>query len=416
MDRCKYLIIGASISGLSFVNFLDDEDYLILEAEDSAGGYCKTIKQDGFVWDYSGHFFHFRNNEIKDYIFSRIDQTSIVKVNKNTKIHYKDSYIDFPFQKNIHQLPKDEFIDCLYDLYFSDKKEEYFNFLEMLYGNFGESIVEKFLLPYNEKLYACPLNTLDVDAMGRFFPQARVDEVIRNFKQQENSSYNSHFLYSKNGAIEFVNALLKGVNAGKISFNEKLLRIDAENKIAHTSKRQIKYSVLINSSPFNKLLDMMGLKKESRKLSSNKVVVFNLGFSKKGQEDIHWIYFPEKYLSFYRVGFYDNILSQDRMSLYVEIGYSSSEDVDLDRLFEKVLADLQKVGIVQDNECISHSVVLMDPAYVHISDESEKVFKDVTDKLKTGEVYSIGRYGGWKYCSIEDCIIDARDLAIKCNV
>lgn len=39
----------------------------------------------------------------------------------------------------------------------------------MLYGKFGKSIVEKFLKPYNEKLYAVDLTKLDVDAMGRFF-------------------------------------------------------------------------------------------------------------------------------------------------------------------------------------------------------------------------------------------------------
>ncbi len=39
----------------------------------------------------------------------------------------------------------------------------------MLYEKFGKNISEKFLVPYNEKLYACDLNMLDSDAMGRFF-------------------------------------------------------------------------------------------------------------------------------------------------------------------------------------------------------------------------------------------------------
>ena len=44
------------------------------------------------------------------------------------------------------------------------------NFKEMLYARFGRGIAEKFLIPYNEKLYACDLGALDSDAMGRFFP------------------------------------------------------------------------------------------------------------------------------------------------------------------------------------------------------------------------------------------------------
>ena len=29
------------------------------------------------------------------------------------------------------------------------------------------------------------------------------------------------------------------------------------------------------------------------------------------------------------------------------------------------------------------------------------------------DIYSIGRYGSWTYCSIEDNVIEARDLAYK---
>ena len=54
------LIIGAGISGLSYANFIEN-DFFIVEKESEPGGYCKTIKRNGFVWDYSGHFFHFQH-------------------------------------------------------------------------------------------------------------------------------------------------------------------------------------------------------------------------------------------------------------------------------------------------------------------------------------------------------------------
>ena len=49
-----------------------------------------------------------------------MNRERLVHVNKHTQIYYKGNYIDFPFQKNIHQLEKDEFIDCLYDLFQAD--------------------------------------------------------------------------------------------------------------------------------------------------------------------------------------------------------------------------------------------------------------------------------------------------------
>ena len=60
----KHLIIGAGISGLTFANYCK-EDYLIVEKENEVGGYCRTIKNGEYVWDYAGHFFHFNTEEFK---------------------------------------------------------------------------------------------------------------------------------------------------------------------------------------------------------------------------------------------------------------------------------------------------------------------------------------------------------------
>ena len=60
------LIIGAGITGLSYALFSPNKEYLIVEKETEIGGYCRTIKRNGFVWDYSGHFFHFNDDKIKE--------------------------------------------------------------------------------------------------------------------------------------------------------------------------------------------------------------------------------------------------------------------------------------------------------------------------------------------------------------
>ena len=177
MESVRHLIVGAGISGLATAAFLGaDEDYLVLEADSEIGGYCKTVKRDGFTWDYSGHFFHFKHPDVEKWLRDRMPGQHIRTVEKKSFISYRGRMIDFPFQKNIHQLPQDELIECLHDVYMArapipgraHAPEN--NFKEMLYGRFGRGIAEKFLIPYNEKLYACDLATLDKDAMGRFFP------------------------------------------------------------------------------------------------------------------------------------------------------------------------------------------------------------------------------------------------------
>jgi protoporphyrinogen oxidase len=148
---------------------------------------------------------------------------------------------------------------------------------------------------------------------------------------------------------------------------------------------------------------------------SNKVQVFNLGFDKKGPTDIHWTYFPEREYCFYRVGFYDNIFGTDKMSLYIEIGMPHDAQEEPDTWRDNVLADLQKAGIITDHKLLSHHAIMLNPAYVHITKESNAQVERFRQILAARGIYSIGRYGGWTYCAIEDNIVEARDLADVLN-
>ena len=406
------IIVGAGITGLSYAANTKN-DYIIIEKEDSPGGYCKTIKQDGFIWDYSGHFFHFQDDTIKSEVMKNIPADEILYVNKQTQIKYKDRLINYPFQKNIHQLPQEEFIDCLFDL-FNNPFQNESSFKEMLYKKFGKAISEKFLIPYNEKLYACDLDTLDVDAMGRFFPYADKEQIIANFRSNKEDSYNSFFLYPKGGAIEYIKSICKYVDINRISLNERIISIDRKKKQITTNKRVLKYDNLISTIPFPQLLTLSGISFDPSIYTCNKVLVFNIGFDKKGNDQVnHWIYFPEDKYSFYRVGFYDNIFSSNRLSIYVEIGLNQQDKVDINSAYQRVLSDLKISGIISDHRVVSKCSIIMNPAYVHINSVMEEDKRLKMNYLADNSIFSIGRYGGWMYCSMEDNIKQAKELANK---
>jgi protoporphyrinogen oxidase len=428
MESVRHLVVGAGISGLAFAAFSKEKDVIVLEADSEIGGYCKTIRKDGFVWDYSGHFFHFKHPDIEAWLRQRMPKQRILTVEKLSFISYAGKWVDFPFQKNIHQLPTPEFIDCLYDLYFAregggeqpsggagggrgQSAPAASNFKEMLFARFGRSIAEKFLIPYNEKLYACDLATLDVDAMGRFFPHANLTDIVRNMKAANNASYNSTFTYPEGGAIEYVKALASETRQDRIALGARLLSIDLRTRTARTSRREIRFDRLVSSAPLPRLFEACGLGDGGGAFSWNKVLVFNLGFDRKGPRGVHWLYVPNPERSFYRVGFYDNIFDTDRMSLYVELGYPTGTSVNVDAARARVLEDLVKEGIVDGHRLIAEHSVVMDPAYVHITRDSNELRERSKRVLEAHGVFSIGRYGGWTYCSIEDNIVEARALA-----
>jgi protoporphyrinogen oxidase len=229
-------------------------------------------------------------------------------------------------------------------------------------------------------------------------------------KVPDNSSYNSTFTYPEGGAFEYVKALASAVRPEAIATGEPVLGIDLDAKVARTAKREIRFDRLVSSAPFDRLLRMLGVPHDPAAFSYNRVLVYNLGFDRKGQTGVHWVYYPDRARVFYRLGWYDNIFDADRLSLYVEIGLPRDGDVDLDGTRERVLADLRAEGVTTDHRLVAHHAVVMDPAYVHITRASMEAHARISSDLRARGVYPIGRYGGWTYCSIEDNIVEARAL------
>ncbi len=425
MEAVDVLVIGAGISGLALAAEVREREpgrtVLVIEAEAEAGGYCRTVEQDGFVWDYSGHFFHFKHPEIEAWLRTRMPGQDVRTVHKRSAIRYAGHDVDFPFQRHIHQLPQAEFIECLYDLYAATSATYVgtpTSFLDMLRRRLGTGIVEKFLRPYNEKLYACDLDTLDEDAMGRFFPHATLADVLQSMQpgRPRDEGYNATFTYPAGGAIQYVRAFERELPSSWLALGERVVSIDLAAKVATTTKRTIRFGALASSAPLPKLLDMTGLAHDAAAFNWNRVLVFNLGFDRKGPPrtaGLHWMYFPDRSLPFYRIGWYDNILGTDRQSLYVEIGAARGATFDVEALRLAVLDGLRREGIIDTHQLVSWHHVVLDPAYVHITRRSLAETARVLAALAAAGVYSIGRYGAWTYCSIEDNIVEARALAAQ---
>src|SRR5262249_3716968 len=126
---------------------------------------------------------------------------------------------------------------------------------------------------------------------------------------------------------------------------------------------------------------------------------------------VHWIYFPDRERRFYRVGFYDNIFDQGRMSLYVEIGFPADASLSIASEQARVLDDLRRESIVSHQRLVSSHSVVLDPPYVHLTAERAKEVARVLPILHARGIYPLGRYGSWTYCSIEDNMLESREIA-----
>ena len=412
MQKVKYLILGAGISGLTFATLKRQEDYLIIEKGNKAGGLCKSFYENGYVWDVAGHFFHFHSAETKKYYIELMNGVEQKNVKKCAKVYYSEKMMDAPFQFNIHQLKTKEFIECLTDLYFAHSGDSAENFEDYVKCKYGNGIANKFLIPYNEKLYACKMNELEKNSMGAFLPKLDFCSLMNYYRMDNNLSgktYNDFFMYPVNGCMEVINSLMKKLDKEKIKLSEKVIEIDTDKKEVVTDREIYNYEYLISSVPLSTFIECEKGKKENI-LNWNKVLVLNIGFDRPSiDKNVSWIYFPGGEI-FYRVGFYNNIAGTQKLSVYVEIGYSKEEEIDIEYAFKQTINDLKKVGIIGDHNVDSWQPYIIDPGYVHITTECTSMINDYMSKMKEKNVYMIGRYARWEYSAMDDSFEQAFKL------
>lgn len=411
MKRVKYLILGAGISGLSFAYEKRNDNYLILEKDGGIGGLCRTFKKDGFVWDVAGHFFHFHSDDTRRYYEKLMTGRKMRIAEKHAKVFYKGRYLDAPFQYNIHQLPDEEFLECLTDLYFSGDSGNFKSFGDFIKKKYGKAISEKFLIPYNEKLYACSIDDLECDSMGDFLPKLSFDMLMHFYRGLKGKTYNDFFSYPVEGCQEVLNALYEGIDSTRVRLNERAESIDPDLKICTTNTDTYVYDYLINTIPLNHFSKLVG--RDDSEFAYNQVLVFNLGFDRESlDKKISWIYFPGDEI-FYRVGFYNNIAGTKRLSIYVEIGFEFNMNIEMDGMLDAVLKDLKRVGIIKGHRLIAHNHYLINPAYAHITERGKNYTERFIEEMKSNHIYMIGRYANWQYSAMDDSLEQSIDLAVK---
>ncbi len=408
--KVKYLIIGGGISGLAFAEQKKNDDYLILEKDNVLGGLCQSFYKNGFVFDVAGHFFHFHSDETRAYYEKLMEGKTQVTAKKCAKVYYGGKYMDAPFQYNIHQLPRQEFIECLTDLYYANCPDGSIPFDEFVRKKYGAGIANKFLIPYNEKLYACKMNELERDSMGSFLPKLDFGMLMNFYKGSTGKTYNDTFRYPINGCVEIINALASELDPNRIHLGEGVERIDTKERVVYTASDTYEYEYLINTAPFNLFTKMAGLDSQES-LNYNQVLVLNIGFDKGSiDKEVSWVYYPGDQL-FYRVGFYNNIAGTDKLSIYVEIGYKANECIDVETALKRTLEDLRAVNVIDTHQVLAYQPYIINPGYVHITEKGKKYTIETKKQLEQQNTYMIGRYAKWEYSAMDDSLEQAFDLA-----
>jgi protoporphyrinogen oxidase len=423
----EVVILGAGLTGLSAAYKLEQRNYLdyeIFEQDIRPGGLLKTESVGGFNFDYTGHLLHISNPEFKAFLEDLFDFDQDLVLNKrHSAIFYSNTFVPYPFQMNLFGLPADVIYDCI-NGYINRKTglRKTISFYDWVLKYFGAGFGKHFFFPYNGKLLSCDVKDVLASWVGRFVPQTSLKLILNGAIQKRTDQgvgYNSFFYYPKNGGIELLVKNITSKLKKKIRTGHRAVFIDLEKKVIFFENGHSEpYNKLVTTIPLKELLlGTKSLNHLAPKLLCSSVINFNLGFNKPDIGSWHWIYFPEKQVPFYRLGFWNNIsqscVKHGGSGIYGEVSYlhGTKARMQTDHLTYKSEKETLKFLGLTRGDIIAQKRLHMPYAYVIYDLWREKNLPKIFDTLAQVSVFSVGRFGGWNYSSMQEAFIDGALVA-----
>jgi len=105
------VVIGAGPTGLSAAYHLG-ENALLLEANSTVGGWCRSIVDRGFTFDFAGHIM-FSNDPYVHEMYQLLLGDNVHWQDREAWIYSKNVYTRYPFQGSLYGLPPDVIKECV---------------------------------------------------------------------------------------------------------------------------------------------------------------------------------------------------------------------------------------------------------------------------------------------------------------
>lgn len=423
----KIIIIGAGLTGISAAYHLEQagyDDFKIFEKEDTPGGLCRSIKQDGFTFDYTGHLLHISDPDFAKIINSFVGQSNLNSIERRSFIYLYHTYTNYPIQTNLYGLDKSTIANCILEFVKRPTNKPTINsFYNWVLRKFGKGLAKHFFIPYQTKIFDYDIRKVTDSWTGRFVPETSLEQMIAGAisNKQTAVGYNANFFYPKHdGIFHWVHKFAKQLKT-KIETKHTVHKIDLKNKtVFFTNGHFEKYNYLITTMPLNNLIKIstepsdQNLKAIHTKLVCNSVVNFNLGLNLPNISDKHWIYFPENKYPFYRLGFYhnfsENMTPANCSSIYGEFAYIHKTKKQIDLMLANSIKQAKLLLSFNDQNIITQKIINIPHAYVIYNFWREKNLAHIHKALNKNKIYSCGRYGEWKYASMQEAFLDGKKV------
>lgn len=438
----RIVIIGAGPCGLGAANRLAEKgftDFAVYDRHPYAGGLAASFRDErGFLWDFAVHVAH-SHYPYMDRLMEDLLPGGFYRHERRSWVREYQAFVPYPFQYNIRHLPpdiRDECLDGLRQLAAEaqegTRNEEPRtkngerptsniqhptprNFEEWILAGFGRGIAKHFMIPYNRKTWSIEPRLMGYQWIGDRVPTVDLARVLRNVEQElDDVSWgpNHTFQFPQHGGTGAIwKALAARLPPGSLRLSCALTGLDARNRVAlFADGAREPYDHLISTIPIPRLAELVGdgaLIRRARQLRHTHVHVVGVAPPFPIPETLRdktWIYVPEERHVFYRVTPFSTF-SPDHVpdpaqqcSFLCEISYPGHAPMDYPDPTSDTLRGLRESGLLDADPATTHIFHMKEEfGYPVPTLDRDAILADVLPALERLNIYSRGRFGGWKY-------------------
>ncbi len=410
-------ILGGGLSGLVVAGHSNDETE-ILEMDDRPGGHCRSLLANGYTFDVGGpHIMFSRDREILAAMVGRLGG-NVVHRRRNNKILHHGRYLKYPFENGLFDLAPEDRFECLYHYLHNDHPEPK-HFGEWVYFTFGTAIAEKYMIPYNEKIWNAPASEMSMDWVEGRIPKPPMEDVIKSAVgvETEGHAHQLYFSYPRTGGIE---SLVKGYqrDCSRIVTGFRVRRLWHEDGLWHASdgKTVRRYQRMVSTIPVQDLLEALPEVPEevfgwARALRFNSLIVAMLGVETEAPLPYTAVYVADPAVPFHRVSFPLNFSPEAAppgcMAVSAEITTNPGDgfhQLDDQAVLEAVIGGLDEIGIIDASRINFRAVHRSRYAYAVPTFGYRENLARLMEYVNGLGIVSVGRNAQFEYINMDEAV------------
>jgi len=433
-------ILGGGLTGLTVGYLLSQKgiEFTVLEKESECGGLMRSLIEDGYTFDYGGsHILFSKDKEALGFLVDLLGD-NVVANRRNTKILYKGRYVKYPFENGLADLSPEENFECLREFVQTLVKKERGELLEprnlneWFYYMFGKGMADKYMIPYNEKIWKHDTTDISLEWVERI-PNPPVDDILKSSLgiSTEGYTHQLNFQYPVVGGIQTVTRALENAMSKHIQrqFPVKSITKKSRKWVVSDGERGIEFDKVICTIPIHDLVDALAnggtsipsdVKNAVGRLKFNSMITIMVGVDVPQLNDLSWLYIPDKIPLTHRISFPSNfspkVAPEGKSSILAEVTCNYGDEVwnkkDED-LIDRVVNDLHELKIIDKESVCFTRLKRAKYAYVISDLDFEKNMKTVSNFSSKIGIDLVGRFAEFRYMNMDACVRRAMDYTAK---